>query len=86
MTFLTVLAWTGAIVLVLVVLAFIAFCVYLGRAAIQERRLSRLEAEATEAELQSDEPLFAPRTSRLWPFSGDDLNNPQEGARDTSPE
>jgi len=79
MTFLTVLAWTGAVILVLVVLAFIAFCVYLGRAAVQERRLSHLEAEAAEAEL-----LFAPRTSRPWRFSGEGLR--EVPPRDTRPE
>ena len=84
MTFLTVLAWTGAVILVFVVLAFIAFCVYLGRAAIQERRLSHLKAESAEAELQLDEPLFAPRTSRPWQFSGEDLR--EVPPRDTRPE
>jgi len=84
MTFLTVLAWTGAVILVLVVLAFIAFCVYLGRAAIQERRLSHLEAEAAEAKLQSGESLFAPRPSRPWRFSGEDLR--EVPPRDTRPE
>lgn len=74
MTFLHVLAWLGVAILVLVVVLFIALCIYLGRAAVQERRLSRLEAEAAEAELLSDRPLFAPRVP--WQFDDDALRDP----------
>lgn len=84
-TFLTALAWLGGIIAVIVGLLFIALCIYLGRAAVQERQLSRLEAEATEAKLQSSRTEFVPRMLPPWQPTDEHLRDPRERDRPEPP-
>jgi len=90
-TFLSVLAWTGAVIIVLVVLLFAAVCVRLIPTILQERALSRQEAEQVDAELGAGDRFlpsrFEPYVPKRWQRSGDDPNDPREDRpRDTSPE
>lgn len=75
MTFLNVLAWLGVAILILLGVLFVALCIWLGHAAVQERALTRLEAEQAEAKLRQQDGPPAPHVPRPWRFDDEDLRD-----------
>lgn len=71
MTFLNILAFLGATILVLLGVLIIAGGIYLTHLVRQERRLGRIEAEQAEAE-QAPRPELVPYVPQPWRGFGND--------------
>lgn len=66
MTLFGIVAWFFVIVAAVIVLLFIALCIRLVPAVLQERALSRLEAEQVDAELRQQDGPLTPHVPKQW--------------------